>query len=175
MNHNTNPEGDRIYREYYNRIYNYCLYRIQHKYDAEDMTEDVFCLLYNKWEQYKTHDDAAILAFLYRSAYYKIIERGKETTILYGSTEIDIDSLPEGLPIDYAIVENDRYERYISDILRNLTGKDRELFTYVVVDNLRYADIADRLQVSENTVKLRWYRLRRRIKPLIYSLIDRSL
>ncbi len=172
MNHNTIPEWELIYRKYYNRIYDYCLYRIKHEYDAEDMTSDVFCLLHDKWEQYETHDDAAILTFLYRSANYKIIERGKETTILCGSAEIDIDSLPEGLPIDYAIVENDRYERYISDILRNLTGKDRELFTYIVIDKLHYTDIAGKLHVSENTVKLRWYRLRRKIKPLIYSLID---
>ncbi len=172
MNHMTIPEWESIYRKYYRRIYDYCLYRIKHEYDAEDMTSEVFCLLYDKWEQYEAHDEAAILSFLYRAANLKIRERGRQTDRPYGGAEIDIDTLSEELPIDYAIVENDRYERYISDILRKLTGQDRELFTYIVIDQLRYTEIADKLHVSENTVKLRWYRLRRRMKPLIYSLID---
>ncbi len=172
MNHKIIPEWELIYRKYYSRIYDYCLYRIRHQQDAEDMSSDIFCLLYDKWEHYETHDETAVLAFLYRSANYKIVERGKGTIILYGNEEIDIDSLSGDVPIDYEIVENDKYERYISEILRNLAGKERELFTYIVIDKLPYADIGNRFGVSENSVKLRWYRLRRRMKPLVQSLIE---
>ncbi len=39
--------------------------------------------------------------------------------------------------------------------------------------DIQASDIAGALGVSENTVKLRWYRLRRKMKPLVQSMIEK--
>ncbi len=172
MNRDTQQEWEKIYKKCFQRIYEYCKHRIGNENDAMDIASEVFCLLFEKWTRYETHPEEAILAFLFRSADYKIRERGRIEEVRSGDTEIDLTTLPEKLPIDFYIKEQDKYEEYIREILLALPEKSRELFADIVINKMPYSEIAAKLQVSENTVKLRWYRIRRKLEPFVHSLIN---
>lgn len=76
---------------------------------------------------------------------------------------VEIDILSE---IENSI-SNDEIEIKKTDIINKLPAKEKELYFKIYIANKKYAEIAKEYNTTENTIKLRAFRLRKHIKELL--------
>lgn len=73
-------------------------------------------------------------------------------------------------PVDRSEEEDQKFYDYMQEIEKRLLPVDRVIFHSIVVDGLTYQDTAQAMQMSVNAVKLRWLRMKVKIRPLINEL-----
>ena len=167
------------YKRYRKRIENYIRYRLDtdHKDLAEDLTSEIFVILYERWDHLDSHEEARVLKWLYNAALIKIREHGRlmrKTPIIYSWEDYD---RPEGTeqrdePADIdAEAEELQYRGYIDQIKAELTPTEKETFECIVEKHQTIAQAAKELHAKEVTVKVRWYRIRQKIKSFLPKIL----
>jgi len=164
-NHNLSKHKlDDIAKIYYMDIYLHCVKRLHFdKSYADDITQEVFALLYEKSKMIEITD---YRAWLYKTAnnlikdFYQKQKRkkGKETQI----DENTIESLT--YEQNFENINEYMIEQYKDEIFAELTEQERELFNMNHIDKLSRTQISAALSISEETVKKRLYRLHQKIK-----------
>ena len=155
---------------YYNDIYHFCLLRLKNEEDAADVTQEVFLLFQEKYENL---EDNYIRAWLYKVASNKIKEQfraiaKREKEIIYGSvfvSQTSTDILYE-MEEDNKITPEELEEKK-KFILSSLNEKELELFEMIYVKHLKYKELAEAFNISENTARTRVYRLKYKIKEKV--------
>lgn len=170
------------YREYFSVIVKYCAYQVDNNISyAEDIASETFLTLYKKWNNLNSHDPRAIIAWLYRTATYKVKEHYRSCP----PEHVNIDDKKMENLIEKRLMENafetdayeefKKYDQYVSKIKSMLKEKERLLFEYVIVKEYSYRQIARELKMSEAAVKMRWYRLQVKIHPHVMKLLEKGL
>lgn len=144
------PAFRSIYNLYHHRIYNFCLKLLPTSEDARDAVQKVFVSL---WEQRHLIDETKpFTAYIYAIARYTAYSDFKK--LLYHKAAFENFTIP-----DYAIPEAPRDEllyKELSDILNRiieqLPPQRRMIFRLNRFYQLTYRAIADKLQITENTV-----------------------
>lgn len=152
---------------YYDCIYQLCHSRLKREEDAFDVTQEVFLLFQ---EKYNELEDDYIKAWLYKVADNKIKEQfraiaKRERELIYG-TVFDVQKSTDILyetQEDNKITPEELEERK-EGILDSLTEKELELFEMVYTKHMEYKELAKALNVSEGAVRTRVYRLNLKIK-----------
>lgn len=147
-------------------LFKYCLDRLSHDFgSAEEATNDVFVVLYKKWN---TLDFTEIRAWLYRTAdkiilhYWRKKPRIKETPI--------DDFTDKNLPVELVTLE---YEEglmsndYVSSILNKLDKKERKLYQYRYVEGMSFAKISEVSGIPKSTVIFRINQIKRKLQEYI--------
>lgn len=156
---------DLICQKYYNRILHYCLGKTHGNVSqAEDVTSDVFYLLIQKWDSYKTHEEAAIATWLYKTANLKWMEAIHQSTGILSIDDVDPEEadLLDTMDLDYE-GELLRYEQYLIDIQNELNPEEAALFRCRIIEKQNYDDIAYMFGISVRALRLRWYRLQQKL------------
>lgn len=141
---------DRLFKEYSDKVYNFCRRLLNKESDAEDVTQEVFIALWNNRE--KIDPDASISAYIsgiarnqifsvYRKRYYS-----QRYLLHLSHTGTKNESVTEDT-INYRQL-NELFQKH----LEKLPPKRREIFKLSRIDGLSYKDIAQKLDISENTV-----------------------
>ena len=172
---------EEMYREYYHTIERFCNYQIGYdRFYSEEIASAVFDTLNQKWAELESHEPAVLLTWLYRTATFKIKEFYRHMppeTIEYdeyAQSLIEKRKSESASSIDEA-EEFLKYEFYKTQIRQTLKVKERALFDCIVEEELTYKQAALKLKISENAVKMRWVRLRVKIRPCVMGLIKRNL
>lgn len=166
-----------LYRAYYAAIERYCLYRVNNPFFAEELASEAFHLLFCKWDTLRSHDAPALLAWLYRTVNRKALElartQSKVTVSLSEADGVNLleQALQSGGNAPDGYLENQKYERYLDRIRVHLTPEEWELFQCIVIRRLPYREVGARFHTTEAAVKMRWYRLQRRLRRLVEALI----
>ena len=173
---------EELYKEYYHTIERYCNYQIGFdRFYSEEIAKTVFDELDKKWSELQSHETAVLLTWLYRAANFKIKEfhrRRPPEPIEYDDeyTQSLIEKrMREDASIPDEIEESYKYEAYKIQISTILKAKERELFDCIVEEELTYKQVSQKLKISENAVKMRWIRLRAKIRPYVMELIKKNL
>ena len=174
---------DQAFKLFYSRIVSFCKqYTKKDPSSAEDIATDAFVTLFEKWDTLKSHEEPVILVWLLHAAKLKGLEflrsRPPETISyeddyaqnMIAKQMLESDSIPD------AIEEAMKFEEY-KDALRAYLKKpeERKLFIYVVERNLKFQEIALKMNLSEAAVKMRWYRLKRKLYPIAIKITERKL
>ena len=64
-------------------------------------------------------------------------------------------------------LENQKYKNYIDKIQKHLNSEDWELFEYIVIKQFSYKKLGTIYHSSEAAIKMRWYRLQRKLRPFV--------
>ena len=170
---------DDAFRKYYSVIVKYCASRVDWS-SAEDVASDAFLILYRKWDELRSHENKVLLVWLYRTADNLIKEmwRARKIEIVSMSDETVTrqveQKLQEAEEID-AYEEIIRSERYVLDIKKELKDGEWQLFEYIVVKKYSYRKVAEILNLSVAAVKMRWYRLQAKMRPIFDRLAAKNL
>lgn len=163
---------------FYKSIVNYCIHSTsKDKYYAEVAADKVFDSLKEKWDSFTNHDENTIRVWLYRTANNKLLETYREikkeqkATVDLAAWEQSASELPDDSVDGYE--ENRKYEAYISDVRARLEGSELELFDLKVVQDKSLKEIASILNTTEAAAKMRWMRLRRKLKEIVYRVMNR--
>lgn len=159
-----------ICKENYSRIYNYILAKTQNIWAAEDITQEVFLIAYQNGKKFLKHEKP--LAFLYSTAKNLVLEYFRETAKISPCDEIE----KEGKSADlFEQICNEKYQlldegKYKDYVMRGLTQSELKLYNEYYTNKKAMKEIAGELGISETAVRMRYVRVRGKIRNIVAGL-----
>jgi RNA polymerase sigma-70 factor (ECF subfamily) len=158
-----------IYERYWLKLYILAMQRLQSKDDAKDLVQDLFFSLWMKRETLVIN--TSLSSYLFTAIKYKVINH-IESRIVKGNY---LNSLNKAL-IDYDNSTNEKIisrdlEQFIDSGINHLSPKVKEVFELSRKENLSINEIAEKLNISDQTVK---NQLSKALKILKVHLTDIS-
>lgn len=147
------------------RVFSFALYSLGDREEAEDVTQEVLIRLWRHWDRLDTSTleawiarvtrNACIDAVRRRSAYRaRVVAHGEEPMWHAASTEADPSQVAEG---------NELRQR-IEIALTRLADPYRSILILREIQDLKYEQISDALELPLNTVKSYLHRGRRMLR-----------
>ena len=151
---------DKIYDEYYYKIYNWAIKKTNHKEDAEDLTNSVFLAMFEYFS--KDIKVEKIENLIWKIAYNLWCTKAKN----YIKTKNDI-IYDENNEIGYEVPMLDKviYKEIINgldDI--GLTDKEKTIFKMYYLNDLSIKEISEKINSKEANIKYFLYSARNKIK-----------
>ncbi len=169
---------DEVYLKYRSQIERYLQYQYGYSlHDAEEITADVFLILFTKWEDFESHNESGVVKFIYRTAKNKSMEFMKEqkkkpiTCSIEELLSVESQNADAFIYLD-SEAEETKYLKYIEKIKSILTTQERLTFEYIIEKRYHYKQIAEEMNTSEINIRVRWCRIRKKIEKLISELND---
>ncbi len=169
-----------LFKTYYRRLCTYAVSFVSRNEIAEDIVTDVFLKLWEKRESLTITD--SVPSYLFQSVKnssinYLMREKGRKQMI--SENEIKLLDLKITYPVSdehpYAELIGQELERKIREGIDKLSERSREIFYLSRFKDLSHKEIAEKLGIAENTVKVHVYKslikLRDELKdylPLIF-------
>ncbi len=175
----------KLYDEEYDKLYCTAFRMTGNHHDAEDVLQSAFLKAITHMQQFK--GDAKLSTWLYRilinegNDNYKRIRKLPVVAITQelGMSEeeffAELESSNE--PIDNKLVVDEMREKCLTAFMRCLPKQQRAVFALRTFLDLKLSEIAEVVQITENSAKVTLYRARKTIQDLHYdrcSLIDPS-
>ncbi|MCD2501012.1 MAG: sigma-70 family RNA polymerase sigma factor [Clostridium sp.] len=152
---------------YYKDIFTYVFRQTQNEELSKDLTQEIFIAMLKSIDRF---DDkkASFKTWLYKIASNKIIDSYRSTyykyvTVVeevYEDTLVNESGLEESLELKEDINE-------ILDIVKTFNTNYQQIFRLKVFGDMTFSDIGSLLEMSESTVKTRYYSTIRKIKKLL--------
>lgn len=142
-------------------LYSFALKLSRSPDDAEDLVSDTFLRSLDRWEQFRPGTN--MRAWLFTILYHLFVSRKRRID----AREVPQGDASEGAPelVGEADPENAFFDSFIDEeivqAIHRLPAEYRSVVLLSDVEGLRYAEIADRLNIPEGTVKSRLFRGRR--------------
>lgn len=138
-----------LFDTYYNPLCNFCYRFVENHTDAEDVVQDVFTSFWQKQDRIKIETD--VKYYLFTSVRNKAIEyiRSKKRKM---NLEDEMGRRSESSYTEEFMEEN-LIKELISNSVRQLPPKCRQIFVMSKVNGLTYVEIADQLNLSTKTIE----------------------
>ncbi len=162
---------DSLYRKYNKKIYNYILSLLKSSEDAENILQDVFLSLW--LNRYKLKKCSSARFYMFKIAHNAAIsiirEKIKESLFIEELKSMQINS-ENPAEIDMG---NNRLSYNLNEIINELPGRQKEVYTLHNIEGLKYSEISKRLNISINTVENHMARALKaiRLKLKCYNLL----
>ena len=165
-----------LFKAYYTRLCHYAHSFVSDNMAAGDLVKDVFLKL---WENRKSIViTVSLSSYLYRSVHNQclnyIARTGKKLARFQNSIDETIAAgvyVPVSTDYPTANLLSKELESHLEQAIKKLPDHCREIFILSRVENLSHQQIAEKLNISENTVKVQIYRalnkLRKELKEFI--------
>ena len=142
---------DEIYRRYAGRLLAYCVQYTKCREDAEEIVQDVFVALWNNRQTIRQEE--TLQSFLFTISKHRVINAYRST--LNSPVYEDYVDYQNKLSADedYHRVEYEQYVRIVKDAIRRLPSTQQRVITLSRFSQLSNKEIAERLSLSEQTVK----------------------
>ena len=143
---------DVLYKKYCKRIYKFGYSILKSPEESENLMQDVFL---NLWEnRHKVEKDSSIKSYVftitYNSAISIIRKKARESEFieyLKSMQEINEEE-PANIELEYNELTNK-----LDEIIKALPQRQKEVYLLHKVEGLKYKEIAERLNISENTIE----------------------
>ena len=160
--------ADRIALKHYKSVYHYCFVKLRNQHTAEDITQDVFLLLQQKSPELS---EDKIGNWLISVASKKIMDE------LRANKKRPKDEVHEDIPdleaerlldeVEYSVpITEDEISRARNKIFSLLTPEEAALLKAVYEEHVKYSEIAENENISENALRIRISRLKIKIKAM---------
>lgn len=140
---------DVIFKRYYAALYNYGNKLIKNPTLTEDCLQDFFLYIYEHRQNLK--DLTSIKPYLFKAFRNRLLKYLKSNTNLIALEELDTIGLPIEFSIEEIMIkqENSQLQRaQISNLLNQLTNRQKELVYLKYYNNLNIKDIAEIIGIS---------------------------
>ncbi len=157
---------EEIVEKYQNMIIRYVNNFVKDQAIAEDISQEVFIVVYNKLDLY--NNKYKFSNWMIQIAKNKTIDhlrkkkRLNETTI-EGAYDLSSNNNLE------EIIEFNETKKYINEYINTLDKEARQILTIRYTTNKTFKDISEILNISESTVKRKYYNVRKNFSEFIIS------
>jgi len=156
---------DKIYDEYYYKIYNWAIKKTNNKEDAEDLTNSVFLAIFEYFN--KNINVEKIENLIWKIAYNlwctKAKKYIKEKNVMYFDDEMNF-----GYEVE--MLDKIIYKEIISNLDNiGLTDKEKKTFDLYYINDLSIKEIAKLLDTKDANIKYYLYSARNKIKERYYE------
>lgn len=129
--------------------------------DLEELTNDVFFTLWQRWEDIYPGKMKSWLAAVARNRAKTFLRQNQ----VYLPMDQDVLFLPVETPED-AAMEKD-LKRRLLEAVHHMPGQEKEIFLRFYFEFQSIDEIADRMDIPQGTVKSRLYRGRQRLSRIL--------
>ena len=163
-----------VFKGYYSKLCTYAFQYTKQLEVAEDLVKDMFVHL---WEKKETLEiKSSLSGYLFRSVHNSCVNYLEREKIKHANFSIDeIPALElkmkQPFSIDYPIGQflAREMENQIEAEIEKLPDQCREIFKLSRFEGLSHKKIAEKLNISENTVKTQIFRALKKLKEAIKS------
>ena len=152
-----------LFDRYNIRIYNFFNKMCQNKMVSEDLTQDVFIKVIKYRTSYKSGNFAAWIYTIARnifSSHYQKVKKERSNTI-------DDDRLDAN---ETLVSESNQEElEHLQKALLKLSNSDRELIVMHRFQEIKYEQIAQIIDSTENAVKVKVHRALKKLKEIYFQ------
>lgn len=159
---------------YYKEIYAYVYRQTGNEELAKDLTQDIFIQILQKIAMFD-HKKASFRTWIYRIASNKIYDHYRSKTHRLSLKREQIDMTDENMELQNSnlglaikdlseLIVNKELIEKIMEIVSLYKQEWQEIFYMKCFEERTFQDISQRLNISENTVKSRFYKMIRQIK-----------
>ena len=139
---------------------------------TDDIVQNVFIKLYQNLDLIRNKD--SILAWLFRSARNELYSLYRDTKLkkLYRESE-DYNEIEQ--ETDYSLseeIENKELNEIIMKELENINPDQKEIFILKEYSGLSYKEIAVLIEIEEELVKSRLYKVRQKLIKRVSKLLQ---
>jgi len=155
-----------LYDRYWQRLYVKACQRVD-KNEAKDIVQEVMSSLWRRRNEVFTFPDGEIGRYLFTAVKYRVISH-----YAYGAEEVrgaELFDLPATAATAANPLEAKEFSEFIESEIGQLPPRMQEIFRLSREDDLTIADIARRLNLSEQTVKNQLTEALRRLRESIRS------
>ncbi len=160
-----------IYSDFEKPVYNFVLRMARNDQLAQDLTQDIFVKIYQNLSTFR--GDAKLSTWIYQVANNTYLDylrtssfkKQNKTEILEDEEELHFEEIDKVLSIDEQLVkaeENDCVHEYVN----NLPEDYRAVMVLHDLQGLKNREIADVLNCSLDTVKIRLHRARKKFRSV---------
>jgi len=162
---------DALYRNYSRRLYKFSIAILKSSEEAENIVQEVFLNLWLNREKIEKGSSVKyyIFTIAYNSSISIIRKRIKESRFIeYLRTLQDINQEPVDMQIEY-----NELEEKLTMIIDSLPERQKEVYLLHRIEGLKYSQIAERLNISVNTIENHISRALKTIRQKLgnYSLL----
>lgn len=153
-----------LYTRYYERIFRYLLRRCEDEATAADLCSQVFLKALRQLGKYQ-YRGLPFSAWLFRIASNEInlhYRQHQRRRVVSADLSLYRELADEG--VDQEAIDQEEREAALRSLLRTLSADDLNLVELRFFEQRPFAEIAELLDVSEATAKMRTYRLLGRMK-----------
>jgi RNA polymerase sigma-70 factor (ECF subfamily) len=162
---------DVLYKRYSKRLYKFGHSILKSQEEAENLIQDAYL---NLWEnRYKVEKDNSVKSYLFTIAYNSAIsiirKKARESVFIeYLKSLQEINEEPVNVELEYKELTNK-----LDEIIKALPQRQKEVYLLHKVEGLKYNEIAERLNISVNTIENHMSRALKTIREKLgkYSLI----
>lgn len=168
---NTQAFGHLV-KAYQDFIYTIALRVVKVREEAEEVAQDTFIKAYESLPDYR--GEAKFSSWLYSIAYRKALDRvrkykrNRELELIEEITEHQLDEVENAL----AFLESQERREKINQCIMQLPERDAALVTFYYFEELSVKEIAKLTEMSEDNIKVRLFRSRKKLFTLLRSYIQ---
>nr|WP_321357223.1 RNA polymerase sigma-70 factor [uncultured Draconibacterium sp.] len=143
---------DTIYNMYCHKLHQFVIRYLKQEEDAEEIVQEVFIKIWESREKIKNH--ASFESFLFTISYNATISLLRKRLSESKSKEYlkSIQQIQNANTVVDELQFNELNEK-VQRLLEQLTPRQKEIFILSREEGLTHKEIAQRLKISENTVK----------------------
>jgi RNA polymerase sigma factor (sigma-70 family) len=168
------PAFEVLFETHQDRVFNTVMLLIQHRQDAEDVTQEVFVKAYEMLPKFK--GDSSVGTWLYRIAVNTALNylRAKKTKKRSGFLVALWGGKEDESPVDIAdfvhpgvALERQEQAAILFKAISQLPENQRVAFSLSKVEDMSYAEIAQIMQVSYPSVESLIFRAKQNLQKLL--------
>jgi RNA polymerase sigma-70 factor (family 1) len=135
---------------------------------AEDIVQELFVKLWDEKLYMKL--EGAISPYLFKSVKNNTLQAMKKTSkFRFEEIEDNVNKLIAEESVDFEFIESEKNKLFKQ--IEALPQKSKEVFKAIVLDNLKYKEVASELDISVNTVKTHYSRALRQLRSSLDLII----
>jgi len=138
---------EQMFRSYYERLCNYALRIMSDSNEAEEMVQQVFVKIWDKRENFEVK--LSLKSYLYKAVYNTCLNRLKQMKNTSGKISA---SIPHQV-VETGNLMMKELEKNIVNAINKLPEQCRIIFKLSRFEELKYAEIAEHLNLSVKTVE----------------------
>ncbi|OXS58352.1 hypothetical protein B1A99_14170 [Cohnella sp. CIP 111063] len=148
-----------LVEDYQQRIFRYCFHMLGQMQEAEDVAQDVFIKGFERLEQYREGTNFG--AWLYKIAYRECLNKLKRAKTYERLIRLFVRTAPT---VEADRVPDVEYNAGLRLAMLRLNPEDRHIILLRIVEENRFEDIAEQLNMSYAAVRKRYERAKRKLK-----------
>lgn len=144
----TDLQKEKIYRDFYGKVYGYILSKIQNVQNAEDLTSDVFLKVYEKLDTFD-ESKASLSTWIYTIT--------RNTLTDFYRTRKVFDEIPENEESEFSLEDevcNAQTLEMLAEALETLDERERDIVILRYYSGKTLRDISEQMNISYAYVKV---------------------
>ncbi|GAB2774047.1 RNA polymerase sigma-70 factor [Rhabdobacter roseus] len=172
LNRDKEEEFERVFKAHFKPLHAYANTLVKDDVMAEEMVQNVFCRLWEKTEQIEIRE--SVSGYLYRSVYHESLNYLKHLKVR-DAYRTYVNHHMEPTSATSHPLELKELEQRLEKALRELPEKCRTIFQMSRFEELKYQEIADRLQLPVKTVENQMGKALRLLRLKLVDFLPASL